>query len=468
MDCHKTTWNVDLPRDGSVLYQGIVDALERDVAAGKLSPGQKLPTHRDLASQLGIALGTVSRAYAEAKRRGIITSSVGSGTYVRPHPLVAQRLLRRNSEQAGFIDLSFNGPILANIHDDAMQATLVRLARGEGLGPVLGYHRPWIGSDRHRSAGADWLRRFGCPAETASVALVGGAQHAACVTLLSIAAAGDIVVSDELTDPVTKLLTGALGLVLKGIAMDADGLLPDAFDEACRLYRVKALICSPDHHSPTLAVMPVARRQEIVDIARRHDVWILENAVYRPFAAVAPPPLAALAPEIVFYYTSFSKALAAGLRIGFLSAPLSRLDELVLGMGATIWMVPPLIGDVARDWIESGVADRLVAWQRDELAKRNVLAREVLKTADFASRPSGLHLWLQLPSPWRPVSFAEEARTRQVLVTPSEVFTTERAAAPNAVRVSLGGAVRSRDELVTGLNVLADLLARRVDSFVGI
>src|SRR5262245_21651112 len=142
MDCPITTWRPDLPLDGGLLYQGIVNALERDITAGKLQPGQRLPTHRDLADQLGIALGTVTRAYAEAKRRGIITSGVGRGTFVRAHPLVSQRLLRRDGEQAGYVDLSFNGPIIGPAHEEALQATLSRLGRGNGLGSVLGYHRP--------------------------------------------------------------------------------------------------------------------------------------------------------------------------------------------------------------------------------------------------------------------------------------------------------------------------------------
>ena len=69
-------WTLDITENGSTAYQAIVDALERDVAIGRLKPGEKLPTHRALAAALGLAVGTVSRAYAEAKRRGIVASGV--------------------------------------------------------------------------------------------------------------------------------------------------------------------------------------------------------------------------------------------------------------------------------------------------------------------------------------------------------------------------------------------------------
>src|SRR5262245_51154628 len=275
-------WTPSITEDGSTVYQAIVDALERDVATGRLRPGEKLPTHRELADVLGLAVGTVSRAYAEAKRRGIVASGVGSGTFVRAHPLLEHRQLR-DGGLTGKIDLSFNGPLLGLPHDEALRRTLAKLARSKTFQGLLDYHRPWIGQASHREVGAAWIRRFGFAADPSNVAVVCGAQHATTVTLLSIASAGDIILSEDLTDPLTKLLTGALGLVLKGIATDGDGILPEALEEACTQQRVKALICSPDHQSPTLRVMPEARRKGIAEIARRHGIWILENAVYRPF-----------------------------------------------------------------------------------------------------------------------------------------------------------------------------------------
>ena len=456
-------WTPDITENGSTAYQAIVDALERDVAIGRLKPGEKLPTHRALADALGLAVGTVSRAYAEAKRRGIVASGVGSGTFVRAHPLLEHRQLR-DGGLAGKIDLSFNGPLLGLPHETALRRTLAKLARSKTFQGFLDYHRPWIGQADHREAGAAWIRRFGFAAEPGNVAVVCGAQHATTVTLLSIASAGDIILSEDLIDPLTKLLTGALGLVLKRIGTDADGMLPEALEEACTQQRVKALICSPDHHSPTLRVMPEARRKAIAEIARQHGIWILENAVYRPFLEKAPAPLTHHAPDISFYITSLSKIIAPGLRIGFLAAPASRVDELALGMGATNWMVPPVTAEIARDWIASGVADQLAAWQRSQLLNRNKIAAQMLSAFNYKSLPTGLHIWLHLPQPWRSATFVQEARARNVLVTPSDVFMTERTPAPHAIRISLGGAVATTDFLAKGLATLADLLGRKVDS----
>jgi DNA-binding transcriptional MocR family regulator len=459
-----TIWKPAIAASGTKRYQAIVEALERDVASGVLRLGERLPTHRELAETLGVAVGTISRAYDEAKRRGVVRSGVGSGTFVKGHPLLEQRQLRRENDSVGKIDLSFNGPVIASVHSQALQESLRKLGECGAQTWLLEYHRPWLGHDRHRQAGAAWLRRFGLSFDARNVAIVCGAQHAAAVTLLSITTAGDIVVSDELTDPLTKLLTGALGLLLKGLPMDADGILPEAFEDACKQQRVKALICSPDHHSPTLCVMPEGRRRALAAIARQHGVWILENAVYRPFLEHAPPPLASFAPEACYYFTSFSKIMSPGLRIGFLAAPLGKADELVLGMGATNWMTPLVVAEIAADWIDAGTADRLAAWQRDELASRNELAAQALADFTFKALRTGLHLWVPLPPPWRAVTFAQEARARQVLVTPAEVFATGRISAPHAVRISLGGTASSRELLTEGLGVLVDLLNRKVES----
>jgi DNA-binding transcriptional MocR family regulator len=458
-----TIWKPALSRTG-VRHQAIVEALARDILAGVLKPGDRLPTHRDLAEKLGLAIGTVSRAYDEAKRRGLVQSTVGRGTYIKGHPLLEHRQLRRDTENGGKIDLSFNGPVISPGHGDAFQRLLASLADAPAHTGFLDYHRPWLGRLNHRRAGAKWIRRLGLDVEAEDVAIVAGAQHAASVALLSVAAAGDVVVSDQLTDPVMKLLVAALGLELKGLKADADGMLPDAFESACRHHDVKVLFCAPDHHSPTLTVMSEERRRAIAGIARKHGVVVLENAVYRPFLKEAPPALSSFAPERSYYFTSLSKIIAPGLRIGFLAAPPGKADELVLGLGATIWMAPPITAEMACQWIEDGTAEQLANWQRAELAARNKIAAQTLERFQYTARESGLHVWLQLPAPWRSATFVREARARHVLVTPADVYATEQHPVPQAVRISLGGAVESRDALRDGLSVLGELLGRRVDA----
>ena len=78
-----TNWTPDLSGRNGPRYRAIADALAEDVRGGRLAAGTRLPTHRDLAWRLKMTIGTVSRAYAEAERRGLVAGEVGRGTYVR-------------------------------------------------------------------------------------------------------------------------------------------------------------------------------------------------------------------------------------------------------------------------------------------------------------------------------------------------------------------------------------------------
>ena len=110
-----------------------------------------------------------------------------------------------------------------------------------------------------------------------------------------------------------------LGLQLGGLPLDAEGIIPDAFERACRDGPVKALYTMPAGLGATAATMGPARRAAICEIARRHDVLILENDAWGPIEPGRPPPLAALAPERVFYFTGLEQvpgARAAARRAG--------------------------------------------------------------------------------------------------------------------------------------------------------
>src|SRR5258708_31519874 len=110
-----TNWLPDLDRFAGPRYRAIAEALAADIREGRLTPGTRLPTHRDLAWQLHVTVGTVSRAYAEAERRGLIGGEVGRGTFVRePTGRAALSFLRREPDRADFIDLSFNYPVVGD------------------------------------------------------------------------------------------------------------------------------------------------------------------------------------------------------------------------------------------------------------------------------------------------------------------------------------------------------------------
>ena len=453
-----TMWSPTLADQNGPKCRALVNALAEDIRTGQLEAGARLPTHRELAEQLGIAIGTVSRAYALAQRQGLITGEIGRGTFVS-FGVSAASAISMEGEEPSLIDLSKNR-IARDTPDRRLAETLAALGTRSDLAPLLDDYQPAAGATRHRAAGAVWISRMGLEAQPGQTLICSGAQHAMFVALTVLTKPGDTIFTEQLTYPGIKALASLLHLTLHGLPLDEHGLRPDSFETACRTTAApKVLYCVPTLHNPTASVMPDARRREIAAIAGRHGVTIIEDDVYGALPLDAPAPIATYAPERSFYIASTSKSLAPGLRIGYLVAPAEAVDRAAAVIRTTTWEATPLMAEIVTTWIEDGTVDRTLEWKREETLSRQALARNILGDYyDGASSSMSCHIWLQLPDPWRSADFVAQARTRGVIVTPSEAFVAGRlTSAPHAVRVCLGSP-HSRHQLEKGLEILADIL----------
>lgn len=462
------TWAPAALTQDRPLYMALADALAADVRTGDLRSGDRLPTHRALARALGVHVMTVSRAYAEAARRGLVEGEVGRGTFVRGRASELPAALR-GGDGAALIDLNFNVPLADPAWLDC-GAVLAELARDPRRAPLAtGYVT--LGLPEHRAAGAAWMARAGAPADAERVLVCGGAQQAMTLALSLLGEPGQVVLVDEVTYPGIKTLADLLRLQLVGVPGDGEGLLPDALASAARRNRSRVVYTLPNLHNPTGLVMSAGRRHEVAEVARRHGLSILEDDTYGFLLERPPAPLAALAPERTWFVSSTSKALAPGLRIGYLAVPdegagtPALLDRVAAQVTAVGWMAAPLMGEIATRWIEGGAADRIVAAKRKEIAARRALFERLCGERATASHPSSCHLWLELPEPWRGATFAARARERGVALAPAEAFVSERARLTRAVRVAIG-TPSTRAECERGLIVVAELLAGAPTSLV--
>ena len=470
-----TSWHPELDRYRGPRYRAIAEALAADVREGRLPVGTRLPTHRDLAWRLKVTVGTVSRAYAEAERRGLISGEVGRGTYVRaPSALTAlPSLAVRDAapERPDFIDLSLNYPMEGE-EPALLRRTLAEIAADGDVAELLRYQPP-AGRARDRAAGAAWITHCtGGALETVPdrVVITDGGQHAIAAVFAGLVHAGDIVAVEAMTYPGMKVLAGLLGLRLAPVAMDEHGAIPESFAEICRAAPVKAFYVLPTLHNPTAAIMPVERRRAIAEIAAAHEVAIVEDDLYGFLLDRPPPPITAFAPSHGFYITAASKSWAPGLRIGYVQAPAERVDRVVTAMRATTHMATPLTAEIATRWIEDGSAVRIADAKRDSAVRRQQFVRDAFADeAAVRTHPCSFHFWLPLPpETWRADDFAAAARRRGVGVLATAAFAVGKAAggvaagnaggaAPNGVRVCIGQ-VRSDEEVERGLGILADLL----------
>jgi DNA-binding transcriptional MocR family regulator len=452
-----TMWTPTIPRGADSKSRALLDALQHDVHAGRLQPGDRLPTQRELADRLGIAIGTVSRAYAVATRRGLVTGEIGRGTFVRGREVGAEEGAVEG-EDPSLIDLSKNR-LIRDRHAGLAARTLEAMAARSDLDRLLDYYQPAPGMTRHRAMGASWIARAGLDVPAERVILTSGAQHGTVTVLTALTRPGDLVLTESVTYTGMKAIASLLHLQLRGLPLDEHGVRPDAFAEACRESRPRALYCMPTLQNPTGATMPLRRREEIAAVAREHDVALVEDDVYGFLPDSPLPPLAALAPTQTYYITSTSKSLAPGLRIGYVVVPPGKAERVSGVIRATTWLTAPLLAELVSEWIERGDADAMVAWKQAETSARTSMVAETLGPwiSDSIRGERSFHFWLSLPEPWRTETFVAQAKARGVVVSPSEEFVVGRESAPHAIRVCLGATV-SRERLGEGLQRVSELL----------
>lgn len=453
-----TSWTPQVGPNGGPKYLAIVEALAADIRSGRLTPGERLPPQRLLARRLGVDLTTVTRAFNEARRRGLIEAAAGRGSFVRV-PAAPDRAPAGAHDTA--VDMSMNAP---------PQPSAARLAERlrEGVGDVLAapdgllrlHYQDSAGAAPDRAAGARWLGRRLGSVSSDRVLVVGGAQSALFAIVAALLRPGDALCAGALTYPGLRAVAEQRGVRLLPIPLDEEGLDPAAFDEACRRERPRALYCVPTLDNPTTATMPAGRRAAIVATARRHGVAIVEDDAYGALPSEAPAPLAALGPDLVWHVASLSKCATPALRVAYVAAPdLAQTLRLAAEVRVTSLMAPPLMAAVASRWALDGTLEEITTAIRAENVARQRIAREALEGADFAAHPEGHHLWLRLPEPWRRAEFVAHARRSGLALVASDAFAVTPAP-PEAVRVSLG-ITRDRDVLARALKLLSALLTRR-------
>lgn len=457
-----TDWTPDLPAHASPLYVAIADALARDVRAGRLLEGARLPTHRALAKRLGVNVVTVTRGYAEAARRGLVEGTVGRGTFVREQGRRTEAFMPLRPEDGPLHDLGFNltvtNPELLDV-----PATLRALGAAPERAPlVCGYTA--TGLAEHRAAGSDWLLRAGVEVAPERVLLCGGAQHAMTVAISSLTSPDDVILADEVTYPGLSALANVLHLRVVGVPGDDEGMLPGALEEAAQQHKARVVYLMPSVHNPLGTVMPERRRREIAEVAERRQLVLVEDDTYGFLLDEPPTPLAALAPTRTYFLTSLSKSLTAGLRVGFLALPdrgpahETVLRRVTANVASVAWAVAPLMGEIAAGWIRDGVADAQVAWKRGEVRARRRLLGELLAALRTASVAESAHVWTPLPTGWQAEEFCAAARERSVHLNPSSAFWTGRGRPPRAVRMCLGSPPQ-REQVADALGRLAVVLA---------
>jgi DNA-binding transcriptional MocR family regulator len=440
-------WLPDLQGRTGPLYLRIVGALADARADGLLQPGDRLPAQRELAQRLGVDLTTVTRAFTEARHRNLIDAAPGRGSFVTS-----------GGPDEPVLDLSMNiPPSPQGINLPALiRSGLEALLRRSNAEALLSYH-PGPGSPAERAAGTLWLDRVAPRLPVERIAVGTGAQSLLAAAVAAMTRDRDTVLADRLTYPGFIALASTMNRELVGIEADAHGMRPDRLEAAARRHGARLVYLNPVLHNPTTLIMPEHRRRDLIGVARRAGLTVIEDDPHSPLLDQLPPSFLALAPDITIHVATLSKSVSPFLRTAFLAMPdAGALDNVARHLRGLTLMAPPLMTGLAAEWIRSGTADAIAGGVRREAAARQALAKSLL--ASVPGHGFGFHIWMPLGAGRSAAAIVAKAQRRGLVLRGAGEFATDGADTPAAVRIALG-AVQDRRKLADALRSLAAVLA---------
>jgi DNA-binding transcriptional MocR family regulator len=450
-------WLPEIAATSKAHYLAIAESIAEDIRLGRLSPGDRLPPQRVLAGALAIDFTTVARGYAEARKRGLVSSKVGMGTFIcAPPQNDGARRRAGEPRRPDIFDPSMNLPPEPTDPEliECMRAGVEHVSHD--LLALLRYQR-FGGTQADKDAASAWLGRRALVPSQERIFITPGAHSALMGIFTILATRGDVVLCEAITYPGARAITAQLGLTLVGLPMDAEGIDPDALEDACKRLKPKALYQNPTLHNPTSLTVPEARRAQIAAICRRHQVAIVEDDAYGFIPQQGPHPFAALAPDLTWHIAGLAKCIGAGLRAAFVVAPSAKAAwPFAAAMRAANVMASPLTVAIATRWIEDGTADSILRGIRVETQARQALAARILPAESYLSDPLSFCLWVSLSGGWTRSAFLEHMRPTGLGVVCSDAFTVG-GAPTEAVRICLGGPI-SRENLSSALGYMAHAL----------
>jgi DNA-binding transcriptional MocR family regulator len=441
-----TIWSPDLLHGPGPKYKAVVDVIRSQIASGGMASGVKLPPVRELAWQLKITPGTVARAYTILTDDGTLRAEVGRGTFVAQHDKIEAPLgpieidsIRHNSpEMAGHVNLY--SPHLPSVG----QAGLIRRLMAEvAQDPPSGVmHYPSRnGAEPARAAMAEWLKGTPIgPVEARDVVLSHGGQSAIMLIFQTILRGRrPVVFIEELAYPGFRRTAELLRAEVVPIAMDADGVMPDALEAAALRHPEGQIFCtSPEVHSPTCKFTPMARRHEIVEVARRHDLQIMEDDCYRMGRAEGTG-YRQLAPERGWYLSSLSKSITPALRVGCAIAPRGLENALHRTAEHSYFGLATPLTDLVSKLLVHSELPAISETVLKVMGHYVQTAVNVLGGYDLRWRADVPFLWLSLPQGWRASAFCQAAEKQGVQIRAE--FACRDAHSPHAVRIAINAGI---------------------------
>ncbi|QBF31711.1 PLP-dependent aminotransferase family protein [Thalassococcus sp. S3] len=440
-------------------YKVVADTIRSSIESGTLTEGTKLPPVRDLAYQLSITPGTVARAYTILTDEGLLMAEVGRGTFVAPpKTLLQDDVWSRQTEPPETDAVSLFSPRLADVGQVAAIRSALRQVAEMPPERLLSYPTR-DGYAPARQAVVDWLADMPLGTFTErDVVLTHGGQNGICVCLNAILTGPrPVLLVEDLSYAGFRRAAELMRADVVGVAMDEHGVRPEALDQAARQSGAQVFCTSPEVQNPTGGHTPLARREELIAVAQKHGLQIIEDDCYR-MGEAREPSYRALYPRHTWHVSSISKTLTPSLRVGFAIAPKGRAADLRRAAEYGFFGMAQPLAELTRILLSDPRTRELSVRVRETMSEYVRVAVNALGGFDLVWDPDVPFVWLRLPSGWRAAAFCREAEAVGVQIRSADEFALRDGRAPHAVRIAMNAhvALSSFEEAMLRLRRLLD------------
>lgn len=435
------------------MHERLANAVEAAIAAGRYRPGERLPTHRALAQQFAVSIGSVTRAIDALSARGVVRGEIGRGTFVLER---AETL-----DDGGPIDLTINAPPPVVTAEQMAEAS--EIANRHALALANGGYVDLSGTERQRGLVAGWLSRVRTPVAAEQMLLCNGAQQGLHLAFATLRELSDTILTEGASFPGALAAAANLGMRVRPVAIDVEGMLPEALEAELAATGAKILYLTPVCQNPLGFETGPERRRALAEVARRHGAVIVEDDIYGFYAARGQLTYRELLPEQTIFVTSLSKSLTPLVRVGVIAPPARYMAAVRRRLRSECWGLPPYVAELAAALIETGTADQAADALRVEALARVELTQRMLGLGLMPMPGGAPHVWLALP-PLRAEQVARRASEAGVRVTPPTAVQVGEAPVAG-VRLCIM-APPTRPMLERGLATIARILATDEDVLV--
>ncbi|WP_141546901.1 PLP-dependent aminotransferase family protein [Bacillus sp. AFS053548] len=447
------SWKPSIDKNKKPIYQAIAEQLEKDILNGILLPGTKLPPQRELADYLDLNLSTISKAFKVCELKGLLSATVGSGTFVS-YDALSNAYLLEDTKPKHLIEMG------ATLPDNASYEPLLHQLKN--MLQESDYEK-WFGYGRageslwQKDAAIKLILRGGFETTVDHILFASGGQNAIAATLASLCKPGDRIGADHHTYPGLKTIAAMLSVQIVPIKSENYEMSPTAYEYACKNDNIKGIYLIPDYHNPTASCLSVENRKKIASIAKKYNQFIIEDATYNLLNEKTIPAVASFAPEHSIYIASLSKSIAPGLRLAYVAMPIRFKEAISKALYNLNISVSPLFSELAARTIVSNQFENIIKVHREETIRRNEVVNKYLSDYTCLGSERGIFRWLLLPGKVTGADFENLAVQQGVQVYAAERFVVGKSCPERAVRVSVC-APETLEELEQGLMILERLL----------